>query len=243
LSATSDAGDEGRFQPLRPKNHPSAPPSRRGSTTFGLWSRLSRIDCRFSTGYSVATISGLAKQKNPVPKRPGELLGHGIVGNPTSPAYSAAKGAITTVTKSAALQNAKENIRINSVHRGYADTPLTQKRFSDPAARQVLLDRTPMGWLGNARDIANGPAVRRIILGDRLGTGHRWGHDGAVSAHLSLTRRRAARDGQPAAEVRKRLPAAGQPLSPASRPCQSPGLDKPPKWARSGSRRSSRDVF
>ena len=75
---------------------------------------------------------------------------------PTSPAYSAAKGAITLFTKSAALQYAKENIRINSVHPGYADTPLTDKRFSDPAVRQALLDRTPMGRLGTAEDIANG---------------------------------------------------------------------------------------
>ena len=80
----------------------------------------------------------------------------GIVGSPTSPAYSAAKGAMTTFTKSAALQYAKENIRIHSVHPGYADTPLTVQRFSDPAMRQVLLDRTPMGRLGTAGDIANG---------------------------------------------------------------------------------------
>ena len=80
----------------------------------------------------------------------------GLVGSPTSPAYSAAKGAITIFTKSAALQYAKENIRINSVHPGYADTPLTQKRFSDPAVRQALVDRTPMGRLGTAHDIANG---------------------------------------------------------------------------------------
>jgi NAD(P)-dependent dehydrogenase (short-subunit alcohol dehydrogenase family) len=77
----------------------------------------------------------------------------GIVGSPTSPAYSAA---IAIFTKSAALQYAKENIRINSVHPGYADTPLTEKRFSDPAVRRVLLDRTPMGRLGTAEDIANG---------------------------------------------------------------------------------------
>jgi 3(or 17)beta-hydroxysteroid dehydrogenase len=83
----------------------------------------------------------------------------GIVGSPTSPAYSAAKGAkgaIALFTKSAALQYAKENIRINSVHPGYADTPLTLKRFSDPAVRKELLDRTPMGRLGTAEDIANG---------------------------------------------------------------------------------------
>lgn len=80
----------------------------------------------------------------------------GIVGSPTSPAYSAAKGAITTFTKSAALQYAKENIRINSVHPGYADTPLTVGRFNDPAVRAQLLKRTPMGRLGTAMDIANG---------------------------------------------------------------------------------------
>ena len=58
-------------------------------------------------------------------------------------------------TKSAAMQYARENIRINSVHPGYADTPLTLQRFSDPAVRQVLLDRTPMGRLGTALDVAN----------------------------------------------------------------------------------------
>jgi NAD(P)-dependent dehydrogenase (short-subunit alcohol dehydrogenase family) len=80
----------------------------------------------------------------------------GLVGSPTSPAYSAAKGAIAIFTKSAALQYAQENIRINSVHPGYADTPLTKQRFSDPAVRQGLIDRTPMGRLGTALDIANG---------------------------------------------------------------------------------------
>jgi len=66
------------------------------------------------------------------------------------------ESAIAIFTKSAALQYAKENIRINSVHPGYADTPLTLKRFSDPAVRQALVDRTPMGRLGTAEDIANG---------------------------------------------------------------------------------------
>jgi NAD(P)-dependent dehydrogenase (short-subunit alcohol dehydrogenase family) len=51
------------------------------------------------------------------------------------------------------LQYARDNIRINSVHPSYADTPLTQKRFSDPVARHVLLDRTPMGRLDTARGV------------------------------------------------------------------------------------------
>ena len=78
----------------------------------------------------------------------------GIVGSPTSPAYSAAKGAIRLFTKTAALQYAKENIRVNSIHPGYATTPLTADRFSPPDVNKVLLDRTPMGRLGTATDIA-----------------------------------------------------------------------------------------
>jgi NAD(P)-dependent dehydrogenase (short-subunit alcohol dehydrogenase family) len=80
----------------------------------------------------------------------------GIVGSPTSPAYSAAKGAIRIFTKTAALQYAKENIRVNSVHPGYAITPLTEKRFADPKVNAELLGKTPMGRLGTAEDIANG---------------------------------------------------------------------------------------
>jgi NAD(P)-dependent dehydrogenase (short-subunit alcohol dehydrogenase family) len=33
---------------------------------------------------------------------------------------------------------------------------MTDKRFSDPTVRQQLIDRTPMGRLGTAEDIANG---------------------------------------------------------------------------------------
>ena len=80
----------------------------------------------------------------------------GIVGSPTSPAYSAAKGAIRLFSKTAALQYAKENIRVHSIHPGYATTPLTAERFSPPKVNKALLDRTPMGRLGTAEDIANG---------------------------------------------------------------------------------------
>ena len=80
----------------------------------------------------------------------------GIVGSPTSPAYSAAKGAIRIFTKSAALQYARENIRVNSVHPGYADTPLTREVFAPPEVREALQRQTPMHRLGSAEDIAWG---------------------------------------------------------------------------------------
>lgn len=81
---------------------------------------------------------------------------YGLIGSPTSTAYHAAKGAVRLFTKSAAVQYAKERIRVNSIHPGYADTPLTSQTFSDPELKRWLLERIPMGRLGNAEDIANG---------------------------------------------------------------------------------------
>ena len=56
---------------------------------------------------------------------------YGIVGSPVSTAYHAAKGAIRLFTKPAAIQYAKENIRVNSVHPGFADTPMTNRGFQE----------------------------------------------------------------------------------------------------------------
>ena len=78
----------------------------------------------------------------------------GIVGSPTSPAYAAAKGAIRLFTKSTALQYATENIRVNSVHPGYAMTPLNKKPLAEPGALETVLGKTPR--LGTAEEIANG---------------------------------------------------------------------------------------
>ena len=82
---------------------------------------------------------------------------YGLIGSPTSTAYHAAKGAIRLFSKSAAVQYAKENIRVNSVHPGYAHTPLTDPGYSHEIGRaEGCLERIPIGRLGNAYDIAYG---------------------------------------------------------------------------------------
>jgi len=82
---------------------------------------------------------------------------YGLIGSPTSTAYHAAKGAIRLFTKSAAVQYAKENIRVNSLHPGYAHTPLTDPGYSHEVGRaEWCLERIPIGRLGNAYDIAYG---------------------------------------------------------------------------------------
>ena len=81
---------------------------------------------------------------------------YGLVGSETSTAYHAAKGAIRLFTKSAAIQYANENIRVNSVHPGYAHTPLTDRGYQDPDYFENIRSRIPMGRVGNAYDIAYG---------------------------------------------------------------------------------------
>ena len=81
---------------------------------------------------------------------------YGIVGSSTSTAYHAAKGASRLLTKSAAIQYAGENIRVNSVHPGFALTPLTSRGYQEEERQETSLARTPIGRLGNANDIAYG---------------------------------------------------------------------------------------
>jgi NAD(P)-dependent dehydrogenase (short-subunit alcohol dehydrogenase family) len=75
----------------------------------------------------------------------------------TSPAYHAAKGAVRTLTKNAALHWATRGIRVNSIHPGFIDTPiLDQTRGTEVWDTMVAL--TPMGRLGRPEDIAAGVA-------------------------------------------------------------------------------------
>ena len=82
---------------------------------------------------------------------------YGLVGSPTVTAYHAGKGASRILTKSIAVQYAKDNIRVNSVHPGYAVTPLTNSFFAESDQRDWLIDRIPLGRIGSAFDIV--PAV------------------------------------------------------------------------------------
>ena len=80
----------------------------------------------------------------------------GIVGSPGSAAYSAAKGAVRIFTKSAAVQYAKDRIRVNSVHPGFCRTPKLEGMSPDPRWREGPLATVPMGKFGTADDIAYG---------------------------------------------------------------------------------------
>ena len=80
----------------------------------------------------------------------------GMVGSAGSSPYHASKGAVRLLTKSAAVQYAKDGIRVNSVHPGFVDTPMTEDSFRQPGMRQARIDGTPLGRIGATEDIAYG---------------------------------------------------------------------------------------
>jgi cyclopentanol dehydrogenase len=81
---------------------------------------------------------------------------YGLVGAGRGAAYPASKGAVRSFTKAAAVQLAPDNIRVNSVHPGFIDTPQTDWMMADPAIVKTLQDRTPLGRIATPQDIAWG---------------------------------------------------------------------------------------
>ena len=71
-------------------------------------------------------------------------------------AYNASKGAVRTLTKAAAVQHGRDNIRVNSVHPGLMPPMRTSGRTADPALRaEWIKTSVPLGRAGEAHEVAN----------------------------------------------------------------------------------------
>jgi NAD(P)-dependent dehydrogenase (short-subunit alcohol dehydrogenase family) len=68
-------------------------------------------------------------------------------------AYTAAKGALISLTKSLAIQFAKDRIRCNVIHPGIVDTPL-QAPYLTEALRKEFEAGIPLGRIAQPREIA-----------------------------------------------------------------------------------------
>ncbi|GAF49543.1 SDR family NAD(P)-dependent oxidoreductase [Rhodococcus wratislaviensis] len=85
----------------------------------------------------------------------------GGLGN--SAAYHAAKGAVRTLTKNAALHWARTGIRVNSLHPGFVGTSHLHERFGGTERHRAMLAGTPMGRLAEPEEIAG---VIAFLLSD-----------------------------------------------------------------------------
>ena len=124
-------------------------------TTVEDWDRIMEINAK---GVFLGT-----KQAIPAMRRAGggSIINisstAGLVGSPNgSPSYTATKGAVRLLTKSTAIQYAKEGIRCNSVHPGPIDTEMIRHTLTDPTRLEQRMQRLPLGRVGTPEDIAYG---------------------------------------------------------------------------------------
>jgi 3alpha(or 20beta)-hydroxysteroid dehydrogenase len=78
--------------------------------------------------------------------------GAGLKGVPSMIAYSATKWAVRGMTKCAAMELARDRIRVNSVHPGLIETAMLDE--NPTAMNEAMLKATPIGRIGTPEDVA-----------------------------------------------------------------------------------------
>lgn len=69
--------------------------------------------------------------------------------------YNASKGALLQLTRALAVECAADRVRVNAVAPGFIETPFTKAVLGNPDVKAWLLERTPMGRVGQPEDVAN----------------------------------------------------------------------------------------
>ncbi|WP_328687130.1 SDR family oxidoreductase [Streptomyces caniferus] len=106
----------------------------------------------------------------------------GLVGGGGAAAYTASKGAVRLLTKTAAVEYARENVRVNSVHPGVIATPMIRALLDEQGDRQPDIVRTPMARAGRADEVA--PAMLFLASDESsFVTGSEVVVDGGLTAH------------------------------------------------------------
>jgi cyclopentanol dehydrogenase len=78
----------------------------------------------------------------------------GMIGGAAGVHYTSSKGATRLLSKGAAVELGPENIRVNSVHPGFINTPMTSVVLDDDEMREAALKNIPLGIVGEPEDVA-----------------------------------------------------------------------------------------
>jgi NAD(P)-dependent dehydrogenase (short-subunit alcohol dehydrogenase family) len=114
------------------------------------------MQTHLNAGFQLARLAAPAM----IAKRHGSIVLFGsmaaLMGVPMIPAYTAAKGAVTSLVRALAAEWSPAGVRVNAVTPGWIETALTLKALSgDPERRRKILSRTPMNRFGDPSDIAH----------------------------------------------------------------------------------------
>jgi NAD(P)-dependent dehydrogenase (short-subunit alcohol dehydrogenase family) len=79
-------------------------------------------------------------------------MGH--VGSPNRTVYCASKHALEGLTKAMAVELAPHGIRVNTVAPTFIETPMTKPMLDKPEFKSFVLDKIPLGHMGEIKDVA-----------------------------------------------------------------------------------------
>lgn len=120
------------------------------TTTMDVWDRTIDINVKGVFLMSKYAVPLMAKHGG------GSIINNssvlGMVGMENCVAYNASKGAVRQITRSMALDHAKENIRVNSICPGYIKTKMDVEFMGNPPDAEEQLDKIAAGMI---------PLVRR----------------------------------------------------------------------------------
>jgi 3(or 17)beta-hydroxysteroid dehydrogenase len=157
-----------------------------------------------------AAVSALGRLDILVNSGGGSIVGlssaAGMIGDAQSAAHGASKGAVRLLTKSIAIHcaRARYQIRCNSVHPAFTETPMVDSliaRSRDPARLRDGLSRAiPLGRMGRAEEVAaailylasdESSRQRRIVLhgGNRIGRRRRPNRPMTCNSRIEARRR------------------------------------------------------
>lgn len=72
---------------------------------------------------------------------------------PNQVAYAASKGGVSQLTCAMALGLAEHGVRVNAIGPGSIETDVLRKVFADDSIRRMVMSRTPLGRIGEPREI------------------------------------------------------------------------------------------
>lgn len=106
----------------------------------------------------------------------------GLIGTPKGAAYAASKHGVIGLTKSAALEYARRNIRVNAVCPAFVDTPMVAGVVEQaPQMAELTVKGNPMRRLGRPEEVS-GAVVWLCSAQASFITGHALAVDGGLTA-------------------------------------------------------------